>query len=137
MKHLPTEDIIILAQKHQLDLLILFGSYAKGTPHPNSDLDIAIWKSSGALTPNEWEQLMNDLMRICKKNKIDLIDISKQRDPLLHHQIFTTGKCLYESDSGLFINKHADALGQYWDTAQLRKEKEKLVEKKIHQLIHA
>ncbi len=80
---------------------------------------------------------MVELMRLSHHDRIDLIDIKKQRDPLLHFQIFSTGKCLYESQPGVFLEKHADALGYYWDTAPFRKDQEEVLKKKINQLNNA
>ena len=76
------------SQKDEIDTVLLFGSFAKGTFNARSDIDIAIHSKN----PLEYEQLakiQTDLALICKR-EIDLADLSKAEGIFLY-QIMTTG----------------------------------------------
>lgn len=53
--------------------VILFGSYAKGTQHKHSDIDIAI-KADGPVNTAQWTQAEELLEESSIPQKIDLID---------------------------------------------------------------
>lgn len=100
------EIVRILVRECKPEKIVLFGSYAKGTPHQDSDLDLALVKETDlpkfkrpiefqkalraggrrwffsmdivVYTPAEWEEW--------KKNPNSLV-----------YEILTTGKTLYES----------------------------------------
>jgi len=92
------------------DKIILFGSYAYGTPNEDSDIDLFLVKDS--LTPDAFSQYevdakMNllDLMYKYKTNGIDLLTASSnylyQRDDYFYKiDILQNGRVLYERNSG-------------------------------------
>lgn len=76
------------SQKAEIDTVLLFGSFAKGTYNEHSDIDIAIHSSE----PLEYEALakiQTELSLLCKR-EIDLTDLSKAEGIFLY-QIMTTG----------------------------------------------
>ena len=76
------------SQKDEIDTVLLFGSFAKGTFNAHSDIDIAIHSKN----PLDYEQLakiQTDLALICQR-EIDLADLSKAEGIFLY-QIMTTG----------------------------------------------
>lgn len=71
--------------------VILFGSRAKGTNRPKSDIDVAI---AGCPDSNTLEQrLQNDLWSLLK---VDVIDLDAPISSELRKEINTQGKVLYE-----------------------------------------
>jgi len=54
-------------------LIILFGSYAKGTSHETSDIDIAI-KGEHKLEAARWQALESALEESYLPQKVDIID---------------------------------------------------------------
>ena len=88
------DNLIKWAEKRgDIDLIIIFGSRAKGMERPDSDLDLGIWRSS------KWsvgfhrecvEQITSFL-----PTAIDLIDLSKIDGPLLQ-EILCNGKKIYQ-----------------------------------------
>jgi predicted nucleotidyltransferase len=81
-----------------LDLMIIFGSRAKGRERPDSDLDLGVWRLS------KWSV---DFHRECVEQitdflptTIDLIDLSKIDGPLLQ-EILCNGVKLYQQQDHL------------------------------------
>ena len=76
------------SQKDEIDTVLLFGSFAKGTFNTHSDIDIAI-HSNNPLNYEKLAKIQTDLALICKR-EIDLADLSKAEGIFLY-QIMTTG----------------------------------------------
>lgn len=71
--------------------VILFGSRAKGTARPKSDIDLAV---SGCPDFNTFEDhLQNDLWSLLK---LDVINLDEPISELLRRKIERSGKVLYE-----------------------------------------
>jgi predicted nucleotidyltransferase len=82
-----------LDNNNEIDIAILFGSYAKGTQSPQSDLDLAIQLVSGlniiASKKLDYIEQIGSILLI----NIDLIDLRTVGQPLLS-QIMKYGKLL-------------------------------------------
>ena len=74
--------------KSDVDTVLLFGSFAKGTANAQSDIDIAI-HSNKELGYEELSQIQTDLSLLCRR-EIDLADLSNAEGIFLY-QIMTTG----------------------------------------------
>ena len=88
-----TEDIQLklteyFSQKADIDTVLLFGSFAKGTYNEHSDIDIAI-HSSESLDYEALAKIQTELSLLCKR-EIDLTDLSKAEGIFLY-QIMTSG----------------------------------------------
>src|SRR5437016_985724 len=94
-----------VAERFQPDQIILFGSYAYGTPHADSDVDILVIM----LTRNQIDQAFKIRCAVPRKFPMDLLvrtpATMKWRlaeGDLFHTEIVTKGKILYEkSDKGM------------------------------------
>ena len=74
---------------------ILFGSYAKNTPTPKSDIDLVI-DSEGKLLNIYFYGLLEDLVQKLQKN-VDLFEISEiQKDSRIYNDIQKEGIIVYE-----------------------------------------
>jgi len=75
--------------------VILFGSYANGTPHEWSDIDIAIVMNG---FEGDWLETSSHLCGLCRKVSIDiephLMDEQHDRSGFLEH-IMKTGEIIY------------------------------------------
>jgi predicted nucleotidyltransferase len=77
----------------EIELAILFGSYAKGNATQLSDVDVAIQLASGrCLDADDKVSYLDDLSCLLRKN-IDLVDLRVVGQPLLS-QIMKYGQCL-------------------------------------------
>ena len=89
--------------------IILFGSYAYGTPHKDSDIDLYI-VSNDNFIPQSWREKMQiklkfsrALREIKQHHDIDLITHTKKMyenffnlDSMFSREILTKGKIIYE-----------------------------------------
>ena len=90
----------ILVENVKPEKVILFGSYAKGNPSADSDLDIAIIKDSSLPAYKRSIEIRRHLRGL--KFPIDLFVFTKEEfkswekvRPSLIHDIIETGKLLY------------------------------------------
>lgn len=84
------EDIIRLAQKNNIQKVILFGSRARGTNTERSDIDIAVFGGDVMnfhfdLEENAWTLLT-----------FDVVDLNKKISDELQNEIARDGVILYE-----------------------------------------
>lgn len=124
-----------LIDRYDLELLVLFGSYAKNELWKGSDLDIG-FLTTKRMRQKELENFMLDIIRLSGFDKINVIDlyfdneewikkIESSKDikadikalSLLQYVIYATGQLLYEKEYGLFQKKRAEAMSniQYRD----------------------
>ncbi|MFA5892173.1 MAG: nucleotidyltransferase domain-containing protein [Actinomycetota bacterium] len=102
-----------------VELVVLFGSHARGTSGPESDVDV------GVVTQGEVPPLM-DARRgriqdaLGFDGEIDLVFLA-EADPLLLFQVATDGKPLYERAPGTFEEFRIRAVKLYYDTAWIRR----------------
>lgn len=84
-----------ILEQFAVEKAILFGSYAKNTPTPKSDIDIVI-DSKGQLLNIKFYGLLEELVQKLGKN-IDLFEISEiQKDSKLYKDILKEGVIVYE-----------------------------------------
>lgn len=109
-----------IAEKHRLRFIILHGSYAKGTPRPDSDLDIAIL---GERKPSFDEFLaiygeLGDAFGDTRERELDVKTLHGV-DPLFRHLAVRDGMLLYGNPTE-YAQYKAYAFRDYMDTADLR-----------------
>ena len=91
-------EIQSLAEKYNLDLVVLFGSVAKDRAIKESDVDIGVYKKGG-MDYDLRIVLMKEFSILLNSN-VDLQAISSN-SPLLMYKILQ-GKLLYQKESGTF-----------------------------------
>jgi len=93
------DNLIKWAEKRgDIDLMIIFGSRAKGRARPDSDLDLGIWRSSKWSVAFHRESVEQITAFI--PVPIDLIDLSKIDGPLLQ-EILCNGNKIYQQKDHL------------------------------------
>lgn len=95
MDKLKKQALKKIAKKYKLELIILFGSIAKGKARKESDADIAV-KSGDKLNFSTQLQLTVDLREVFDR-EIDL-SIIEHSNPLLLRQIFREGKLIFGAE---------------------------------------
>lgn len=88
-----------LADKYQLDLILMFGSRLTGNVHTESDIDIAVCRRQ-MLSETEKIQLIYELCNIFRTDDIDLVDL-RTASPLLKKEVFKNYKILLQRDTML------------------------------------
>ncbi|OGY85397.1 MAG: hypothetical protein A2233_05040 [Candidatus Kerfeldbacteria bacterium RIFOXYA2_FULL_38_24] len=121
-----------LAKNYNLKLLYLFGSFARGDNHKNSDLDLAYERvNKKSFSLEEYVDFETEIQKILK-NKCELVDLVNINNapPLLLFGIAQDGILLYgtQKNDVLFYIK---ALHTYMDARPLFNLTEKYVQEKI------
>lgn len=113
------------------NLIILFGSRARGTHAPSSDVDIAVL-GTRAFSLREKGILQEFFAK--KYNvpeaKIDIVDLWNA-SPLLAHQVGQTGT-LIEGSEDVWIRFRILAWKRYLDTAKFRRMRSRALSEKIY-----
>lgn len=112
-----------LAAKYRLDLVVLFGSQAKGTTHAQSDVDIA-FHADFNMRPIEIADMQFDFSQTLGLKDIELIDL-KDAPPLLLKQIAAHSILLYEKERFFFGNFKIYANKLYMEAQPLLKLRQK------------
>lgn len=101
---------------------LLFGSQARGTAGPLSDIDVAVWLQPG-LTAAERHQAQLDLMGAAAgalgTGGVQVV-VLNEATPLLRHRAMRDGIRLLDRDPKARIRLESRAMLEYLDTAPLR-----------------
>lgn len=90
----PEGDVVACVKTHFPNALAVwaFGSVIKGTPLPDSDLDLAVLVAGYAPALALWDAASALASRVgCP---VDLLDL-RQASTVMQHQVITTGRCLW------------------------------------------
>lgn len=120
-----------IIEKYGISLLMLFGSYADGSNHPNSDLDLA-YLSKDILSRERELTLLEELLKHYQKNELDLVNLRKA-SPALKLEVATKGKLIYGTEVEL-LSFQLYASGRYADSKFLRLERENYLKKRLSRL---
>lgn len=108
-----------IINKYGITLLIVFGSFAEGTTHKDSDFDLA-YMSRDLLTKETELILLEDLIKYYRKGDIDNL---KKATPPLKLEVASKGKLIYGTEED-FLKFQLYAVACYADTKFLRQERE-------------
>lgn len=116
-KELQNKLIETIKQHVNPDFIILFGSFAKGTTHDESDIDLAYF-STQQLSSYERFMLAGNLASIANR-EVDLVDL-KQIDTVFTMQIFEQGIPIYIRDENAFTRQKMRAYSMYATLSEQR-----------------
>jgi predicted nucleotidyltransferase len=105
-----------------VELIVLFGSAAKGRARPRSDLDIAA-RADG---PLDLDALYLCLAPRLGTDRLDLVDLRKAGS-VLAFEVARHGQPLFERIPGAFRSFQALASRRYCDTAKLRRAQQRAI----------
>jgi predicted nucleotidyltransferase len=109
------ERLTPLFQKKGLQLVLLFGSIAKGNVHRKSDIDLGFLFNE----PIDVLALTNEVTKLLHSDRVDVVDL-RRASPLLKFSAAQKGKVLHERSDGLFNEFLSLAFRMYIDTKKLR-----------------
>ncbi|OHA25963.1 MAG: hypothetical protein A3C06_01930 [Candidatus Taylorbacteria bacterium RIFCSPHIGHO2_02_FULL_46_13] len=104
-----------IAEKHGLDLVVLFGSSARGTHRAGSDIDIAVFSKHLADISLVAEEIASAIGR----NDVEVADLSHASSYLMR-AVAEDGIVLFESQNDFFEEWKIYARNVWFDTARLR-----------------
>ncbi len=112
-----------IVREYRIDLIVLFGSCARGRDKAGSDLDIAVrfvFKGLGR-NPERLGSLQRALTEaLGGERDVDLVEVNFA-SPVLMWEIARTGIPLYEKKGGLFASFRSYASRLYQDTEKFRR----------------
>lgn len=106
-----------ILEKIDCEVILLFGSYARGTQNAESDIDIAI-KSNKEISKKEIFEIRLELEETIK-NDIDLINLDNINDDF-RYEILMNGKILYCQNQLKFELYKIDMCQEYFDLNESR-----------------
>jgi predicted nucleotidyltransferase len=98
-----------------LQLVVLFGSEARGRARKDSDIDVAVLTES----PAELDSLYLALAPVFKTDRLDLVDL-RRAGPVLAFSVARSGLLLFERSPGTFRQFQSLAYRRFGDTKKLR-----------------
>jgi predicted nucleotidyltransferase len=104
------------ARAEGLDLLLLFGSRARGDVHPYSDWDLGYLAGPGF----DVDGLLVRAVRLLGSEQVDLVDLARASG-LLRFRAAGEGKVLYESQPGRFDRFWFEAVSFWCDAGPILK----------------
>jgi predicted nucleotidyltransferase len=105
-----------LLHRHEVGLLVLFGSRARGTERADSDLDLGVLRSDDrAMSLGELGRLQSDL-GCWSGHDTDVVDLARA-DALLRFEMVSDGRPLYEAEPGSWTGFVARTLIDHDDIA--------------------
>jgi predicted nucleotidyltransferase len=113
IRRVNTESIAEIARRHPaLELLVLFGSRARGEELPGSDWDFGFRGKPGI----DRDGLFVDLVTACGSDRVDLVDLDRAGG-LMRYRVCRDGTPLYEKEPGTFQHFWLQAV-RFWCDAE-------------------
>lgn len=110
--------------REQVAAAYLFGSQARGSQGPLSDVDVAVWAMPGMDARQRFElrlALAQAAQRALGGQRVDLV-VLDDASPLLRHRAWRDGELLLDRDPRTRIRDEARTLVEYLDTKPLREQ---------------
>ena len=124
------------AERSEVLLVYLFGSYLRRTDRPFHDIDVAVYVSPQQLHRLNHEPygylafLISQLAHLLKSNCVD-VAILNNAPPLLQREVVSKGKLIFRRSEPDRIRFEIGALTRYVDTAHLRNIKRLYMKRRI------
>lgn len=93
MKTKVAEQIKNIAGNYNIDKIVLFGSRARGTNKLLSDIDLAVFPSTGKIEKGHFTSDIDDLDTLLK---VDVVFMDESTDKTLKDNIAKEGVIIYE-----------------------------------------
>ncbi len=110
-----------LGGSHGMDVAYLFGSVAKGTAGPRSDVDVAVLFSAGLSKEERLDRQLALAAELGSRlgREVDVIDLAAS--PLiLQHQVLVYGECVFERDPRARVSFEVASRRAYFDLKRIR-----------------
>jgi predicted nucleotidyltransferase len=117
-----------LAKEHNLSLVLLYASQAKGYMRTDSDIDLAVLGVK-PISTDDLIALNNEFAQIFKVYEIDVKSLHKT-DPLFRYQVMQNSVLLYGRNYD-YLTFKSYAFRDYHDSKDLFRLKETLIKKRI------
>ena len=129
-----TAQLLTLATKYQLSLIVLFGSAVHGTLREESDFDIGIL-SKKKLSQAKRMALWSHLSQLFDR-EVDLT-VLNYPNPVLDFEIAKEGILLFEAEENIWENWKSFRVRHFWDTEKFRDDLRRFVARRAEEMRHA
>lgn len=126
------QQIAKIGAKYNLDLMILYGSYANKTANQRSDIDLAIYRQTG-ISHDDYFSIYSEISSLLRGFSAD-VKTFQNTNPLFRFFVTNDGILLY-GDQLLFAEMKANAYQAYQDSKSLFELEEALNRKTIRSLL--
>lgn len=109
-----TENLDRFCEEEGIELLLLFGSRAKGGTGAGHDWDIGVLKRRGLLEMDTYLDFTYRLAQAIVQGNLDVVDL-RRASPLLKYEAARTGQPLYQCDPCALNRFHVNAWKLYQD----------------------
>ncbi|MBM3710395.1 MAG: nucleotidyltransferase domain-containing protein [Actinobacteria bacterium] len=111
--------------RHEILFAYIFGSTVTGTANKLSDIDIAIFINEKKINEKDYRygyqaEILTDLMKILKTDKVDLV-ILNYATTLLKHRVIYFGKLIYSIDEEERVKFQVNTINKYMDYKMLKR----------------
>ena len=107
-----------IGQQYHLKLALIYGSFAKGKNHRDSDLDIAVFFAKIVLVEKRKEltaEIEDELARAVKMpEKVDVVCLN-DAPPLMEREVVYNGRLIFCQDESAKAHYEAGAMGRWLD----------------------
>jgi len=117
MLQIDHERLSEIARQFGLDLIVLFGSHAKGRARPGSDVDLAVRAITRPWGDWQWELAVEAALATAVKTEGGEVEVAflNGASSLLMFEVACSGQVLYEKDRGVFSDFKSYAARRYYD----------------------
>ncbi len=116
-----------ISKKFEIDLLVLFGSFATGDNNQNSDIDLAYFSKKKI---ND-KDFVYEIIKQTNLDNIDIVEIKNTNSVELNWNIFKNGIKIYQSTPSLFDNLLTQSFINYVDFKKYLEVRDKILDNKI------
>jgi predicted nucleotidyltransferase len=103
-----------ICERYGLELVVIFGSRARGQACATSDCDVGVLRKKGIVPAGDFLQLAYQLSQALKLGNIDLVDL-RRASPLLKYEVSRWGKPIYQAEPSVFVRFRVLAWKLYQD----------------------
>ncbi len=103
-----------ICERYGLELVVIFGSRARGRATETSDCDVGVLRKEGIVPAGDFLQLAYQLSRALNLGNVDLVDLGRA-SPLLKYEVSRWGKPVYQAEPSVFVRFRVLAWKLYQD----------------------
>lgn len=133
IKKILTPHIEELVEEFNINIIYVFGSYAKGTNTEKSDIDIAVL-IDGEVDRYTQLNVLGALIDIFKREDIDLVILNNANE-VLKFQVIKYSKIIYMDSLYTKVMFESTTMSRYMDMEYFRKTQEKYTHKRFLEVV--
>jgi predicted nucleotidyltransferase len=116
---LASPPVMALARRKGWELVVVFGSAARGEEPRDVDVAVLTRSEPTLLEQGGWQA---ELETLWAPRPVDLLLLTPDLSPLMRYRVFRDGRCLFESESGAFERERDRAFFLYADSEWFRRQ---------------